>query len=209
MISVIIPAAGAGTRFGGDIPKQFLKMQNGLTVLEQTVAVFISLEWIHEIVVTVPSAFIKNDYHVTHVIEGGASRSASVYEALQRLSADTEIVLIHDGVRPFVSPALIKKVADAAKLHGAAVPGTPFTDTVKEVDAQNRIITTPVRDRFYQVQTPQGFCYQKLLKAYIDTPNLNDFTDDSAVYMQHGGTVFVVQGERSNIKITTREDLYP
>jgi 2-C-methyl-D-erythritol 4-phosphate cytidylyltransferase len=140
MVSVIIPAAGVGTRFGGEIPKQFLPLANGFTVLEHTVSVFESIDWINEIIITVPADFnqkkrcghnIKTG-NAVHIEEGGASRSESIYKALHRLSGKTEIVLIHDGVRPLVSPGLIKAVADAARLHGAAAAGTVFTDTVKE-----------------------------------------------------------------------------
>ncbi|MCL2203938.1 MAG: 2-C-methyl-D-erythritol 4-phosphate cytidylyltransferase [Defluviitaleaceae bacterium] len=208
MICVIIPASGVGTRFGGDKPKQFLPMQNGLSVLENTLAVFEGLEWIHEIVVTVPAGLCPalRPQGVT-CVEGGASRSESVYKALLRLSPQTEIVLIHDGVRPLVGAGLIEKVADAARKYGAAVAGTVFTDTVKEADATGRVRATPERGRFWQVQTPQGFTYKTLLQAYEETPNLAAFTDDSAILEARGGTVFLVEGARRNIKITTAEDL--
>lgn len=211
MVSVIIPASGTGSRFGGDTPKQFLPMKNGLTVLENTLAVFQQIDWINEIIVTLPKRFtkiiMKNREKMT-CIQGGLSRSESVYEALKKLSPDTKIVLIHDGVRPMVSVDLIKKVTDAVRIHGAAVAGTVFSDTVKEADADGRIKATPERGRYHQVQTPQGFTYQIISEAYRNTPNLVDFTDDSAVVEHNGGTVYIVQGERRNIKITTQEDLH-
>jgi 2-C-methyl-D-erythritol 4-phosphate cytidylyltransferase len=215
MVSTIIPASGMGTRFGGDIPKQF-HFIGGVPVLVRTLTVFQEAKNIGEIAVTVPPGYMEifrevaDTYRLTkvkHITEGGKSRSESVYKALRLLSPETEIVLIHDAVRPYVSVGLIQSVIDAAYRHTAAVPGMVFSDTVKEVDAFGRITATPDRNRFYQVQTPQGFAYKTLMEAYKNTPHLENFTDDSAVVCANGGTVFVIPGESSNIKITTPEDL--
>ncbi|MCL2499417.1 MAG: 2-C-methyl-D-erythritol 4-phosphate cytidylyltransferase [Defluviitaleaceae bacterium] len=215
MVSVIIPASGSGTRFGGDVPKQFLPIK-GIPVLARTAMAFQRTERVGEIAVTVPKGYTENvremvrTYNLTkvkHIVEGGASRSESVYEALKQIDGRTEIVLVHDGVRPFVSCDLIEKTIDAVKRHGAAIVGTPFTDTVKEADADGRVYATPERGRFWQVQTPQGFTYKLLTDAYKNALNLADYTDDSAIVEHNGGITFIIQGERNNIKITTQEDL--
>jgi 2-C-methyl-D-erythritol 4-phosphate cytidylyltransferase len=214
MVSVVIPASGSGTRFGGDVPKQFLHM-DGLPILARTVLVFQQADLVGEIAVAVPPGYMEKTREITdiynltkvkYIVEGGASRSESVYEALQKLSPHTEIVLVHDGVRPFVSPDLINRVVDAARKHGAAIAGIPITDTVKEADEAGCVRVTVERGRIWQVQTPQGFSYPLLLDAYKNAPHLKGFTDDSAIVEAHGGRVYIIPGERNNIKITTPED---
>jgi 2-C-methyl-D-erythritol 4-phosphate cytidylyltransferase len=174
---------------------------------------------VDEIVVTVPSGFTeatqayKEQYgfnKLRYIIEGKESRSESVYEALCAISPETEIVLVHDGVRPMVAKETINRIISAAKEHGAAVTYTKLTDTIKEVDAGNRVVSTPKRDRFRQVQTPQGFTYKGLLAAYEKTRGTRGFaffTDDSSIYEAQGGTVYLVNGKCNNIKITTPDDL--
>ncbi|MCL2604391.1 MAG: 2-C-methyl-D-erythritol 4-phosphate cytidylyltransferase [Defluviitaleaceae bacterium] len=215
MVSVIIPASGSGTRFGGEVPKQFLHINN-VPVLARTVMAFQRTEGVGEITVAVPPGYKEtvqgmiHKYQLTkvkHIAEGGKSRSESVRAALGMISPRTEIVLVHDGVRPFVSRDLIEKVIDAARLHGAAIAGIPFTDTVKEVDQNGFVYATPERGRFWQIQTPQGFAYEILVNSTGIISDLSGFTDDSAIVEANGVSVYVVPGERGNIKITTQEDM--
>ncbi|MCL2187262.1 MAG: 2-C-methyl-D-erythritol 4-phosphate cytidylyltransferase [Defluviitaleaceae bacterium] len=215
MVSVIIAAAGSGTRFGGETPKQFLQLGEK-PVLAHSIQVFQRISYVNEIAVAVPQGHacdvlkMVHDHglcKVKHVIDGCESRSESICNALQHLNPKTEIVLIHDGVRPLVSAEIIHAVTSAARKHGAAITGLPFTDTVKEVDESGRIVATPMRARFRQVQTPQGFLFPLILDAYKNTPSLAGFTDDSAIFEANGGAVYVVEGDPHNIKITTREDL--
>ena len=217
-VAVIIPAAGRGLRFGGDGPKQFMSLPCGTPMLARTLSVFQQMRQVKEIALAIPAGYetlvqqLVNEYALTkaaHILAGGENRAASVYEALQRLTP-TQIVLIHDGVRPFVTEQLALAVADAALQHGAAVAGIPFVDTVKETDAQGYVCATPDRRRFWQAQTPQGFDYALLLDAYEHGARSGLFphvTDDSALVEARGSKVFVVEGDRRNIKITTPEDM--
>ena len=217
-IAVIIPAAGRGVRFGGDGPKQFALLPCGTPVLARTIAVFQAIHQVGEIALAIPAGYedaalqLVGDHAFTkvkHILAGGESRAHSVYEGLKRL-APTDVVLVHDGVRPFVSEQLVLAVAEAAQKHGAAIAGIPFVDTVKETDINGYVCATPDRNRFWCAQTPQGFNYDQLLDAYeygVSTGLLGQVTDDSTLVEAYGGKVFIVPGERSNIKITTPEDM--
>lgn len=218
-------------RFGGNIPKQF-QLIGDKPILAHTMAAFNNVDIVNKIIVTTPANYINHAWEIATahnfskvraVIAGGSSRAASIYAALKALPfVDTgealpggthsasDIVLIHDGVRPFASEALIRAVSDAAGKHGAAITGTPLTDTIKEVDSKSRVTSTPDRSRYWRVQTPQGFTYDTIMKAYAKAEkdgNLDQATDDSMLIERLGITVHMVTGETNNIKITTREDL--
>lgn len=220
MIKVVIAAAGVGARLGSNIPKQFLELK-GEQILKRTVFAFQSMDMVDEIVVTVPKGYaqVVAGYgfdKVRHVVEGGKDRGASVYRALKRLPQDTRTVLIHDGVRPFVTPALIQAVADAAATHGAAIACTPVTDTIKQVscpqgnDPALIIKNTIDRRPLWRAQTPQGFTYNTILEAYEKAEKdgiLHQATDDSMLVERLGIPVHVVPCSPQNMKITTAEDL--
>lgn len=145
---------------------------------------------------------------VTDIIEGGSSREESVLNGVTCLDDSFDIVLVHDGARPFVSQSVIENVINAAASHKAAVCGVNVKDTVKKVSADGRVESTLDRGTIVAVQTPQGFSLEVLKTALFNAEGfLSQFTDDSAV-VEHGGqTVFVVPGDYRNIKITTAEDL--
>ena len=212
MIRVIIPASGAGTRFGADVPKQFL-MLGGEHILKRTISIFQAMDEIDEIAVAVPIGYTETvkAYGLSKVrciVEGGASRAASVKAALSALPTNTDIVLIHDGVRPFATPCLVREVINAVKKYGAAVPCIPVTDTIKQTDPTGKIIATPDRGNLWRAQTPQGFTYDIITAAYRKAEHDGmDATDDSALVERMGISVYVVQSEPSNIKITTAEDM--
>jgi len=141
---------------------------------------------------------------------GGATRQISVragLEALEKEQAQPQIVLVHDAARPFTSPALISR-AIAAGAGGAAIPGLTLTDTVKEVDADGRVVATRDRGRLRTVQTPQAFRYSDLLAAHrrASKAGRDDFTDDAALAEWAGMAVTVFEGESGNMKLTTEED---
>ena len=213
-IKVIIPAGGEGLRLGGDVPKQF-QLLGGQPILKRTIAAFDGLDCIAEIAVAVPAGYISHVQSygfdkVGHIIEGGESRAKSVYAALKCLGHDTSVVLIHDGARPFVSPETIKAVADAACAFGAAIACAPVTDTIKEVDSTGRISATPNRSKLWRAQTPQGFTYDIITKAYAQGEKddiLDAATDDSILVERLGLPVYVVPAPAGNIKITTPEDM--
>jgi len=207
---------------GGDMPKQFQQL-GGRPVLAHTMDAFNRADAVGRIVVTVPAEYVNHAWEIAKVnefdkvkavIAGGDSRAASIYAALKALpfmgGTGQEVVLIHDGVRPFVSEDLIKAVARAARTHGAAIAGIPLTDTIKEVDRKSKVISTPDRSRYWRVQTPQGFTYDMLMKAYIQGEKdgiLPQATDDSMLVERLGVPVTMVEGEPRNIKITTPEDM--
>ena len=212
---MIIPASGTGSRFGGDLPKQF-QLLDGVPILKRTISVFQQMENIAEIVVSVSSEFVPavKDYgfnKVIHIIEGGKTRANSVYAALKYFDAsDDDIILIHDGVRPFVTPEIITRVIDSVSKHGAAIACTPVTDTIKKVDETGKISSTPDRNKLWRAQTPQGFTYKVISNAYAQGEKdgiLPHSTDDSALVERLCLPVYVVNGAPGNIKITTPEDM--
>ena len=214
-INVIIGAAGSGKRMGAPIPKQFLK-QGSKTILEQTVEKFAQCDFVEKIVIVTGEDYLEDCRNlcqnlapegVIYVAVGGKERQDSVYRAMMRLEelgaqAD-DIVLVHDGVRPYVSKEVIGAVVKAAEETGAAITGVPPKDTIRHIDEG-----TLDRSRLCCVQTPQGFRFD-LLKAAFEKAMAEGFygTDDASLVERLGHTVAIVPGEYTNIKITTPEDL--
>ncbi len=141
---------------------------------------------------------------------GGATRQDSVrngLEALSRLAPRPDIVLIHDAARPFAGAALVARAIRVAQTHGAAVPGLPLADTVKEIDAAGFVIATPDRARLRAVQTPQSFRFDLILDAHrAAAAGPREFTDDAGIAEAAGHAVFVFEGDAANIKLTTPGD---
>ena len=212
-IGIIITCAGTGSRYDSNELKQLVCV-NGLSILAHTCKCFFFLEkFVSEIIVTVP--FSKKNEIEKHmkdsnfpfkvkVIVGGASRAESVklgFEALRPV----DVVLIHDGVRPNVSTALIENLLGALETRDAVVPVTSVSDTLKTIS--KGIISGSVnREEVMAVQTPQGFNYSLLKKAYQSSFSENA-TDESSLVQKLGAPVHTIQGETSNIKITTKVDL--
>jgi 2-C-methyl-D-erythritol 4-phosphate cytidylyltransferase / 2-C-methyl-D-erythritol 2,4-cyclodiphosphate synthase len=141
---------------------------------------------------------------------GGATRQQSVLAGLESLASHSpDIVLIHDAARPFPCPDLIARAIEAARVHGAAAPGTPLSDTVKQVDAQGRVLATPPRASLRAVQTPQSFRYQLILDAHrrAAAEGVADLTDDVAIAEWAGAPAYVFEGDPANGKVTTMQDL--
>lgn len=213
-ISIVIPASGSGTRLGGTRPKQFQKL-GGEPILKRTLSVFAALDFVNEIAVAVPKEYVQEveSYKIpkpTHIVTGKQTRAESVYAALTALSPETKIVLIHDGCRPFVTCETIEAVALAASFHDAAVACAPVTDTIKQTDQHGKIIATLNRDSLWQAQTPQGFTYETILRAYTvahKSNTLHTATDDSSLAERLGIPVKIVPSPPSNIKITTPTDM--
>jgi len=231
-VSVIITAGGSGLRLGGSVPKQF-QFLGGKPILAHTLNAFNQSDTVSEIVVAVPAAYMPHtreivevyDIHkVRAVVAGGENRATSIYAALKELpyiysqgaglplvsATHRKIVLIHDGVRPFVPEKLIASVAESATNYGAAIAGIPLTDTIKEVSENGNVLSTPNRNSFWRVQTPQGFTYELIAKAYAQGEKdniLHTATDDSFLVERMGVPVTLVEGDPSNIKITTPEDM--
>jgi len=187
----------------------------GEPILRRTLAVFAGLSCVSEIAVAVPDGFLSHVQaygfeKVRHIVTGKATRAESVFAALQCFEQNDGIVLVHDAARPFVTEEIIKAVADASSKYGAAVACAPVTDTIKQVDSDGKIIATPDRRNLWQAQTPQGFTYEILMRAYAKAQAdgyLAAATDDSALVERLGMPVHIVPASPSNIKITTPADL--
>lgn len=207
---VILAAGGSGSRMGGDVVKTLLPLA-GRPVLCRSAAAFLGLcEGLivaarKEDIPAFDSALRQEGIPVYAFAEAGADRSGSVENALRLLPEDCETVLVHDGARPLVSPALIARVKESALRYGTGVPALPLTDTVKRVDGQGRAVETPDRAALRAVQTPQGFSRELLARAYAR--RRGGATDDASLVEALGLPVQLVEGERSNIKITLPGDL--
>ena len=211
-VTAVIVAAGSGTRMGTDVPKQFLKI-GGRTILETTVAVFEKNPYVDDILVLTGRDFVefceelcRPFEKVRSILPGGKERQDTVWEAVRRIS-DGELVLIHDGVRPYVTDAVIEGVLAGAKSAGAAVPAVASKDTVRQTAAEGGSRTLD-RKTLFQVQTPQGFASEILREAY-EAAYRDRFlgTDDAGLAERIGQTIVLTEGDYANIKITTREDL--
>jgi 2-C-methyl-D-erythritol 4-phosphate cytidylyltransferase len=212
----IIVGAGRGARAGaGDRPKQFRELA-GVPVLVHTLRRFDECVSINETVAVVPAAEVEG-FEATarahdlkklaRVVAGGSTRTESVWRGLQTIDeATARIVAIHDGVRPFVSPAEIDTVVRAAQECGAAILVARATDTIKEV-RDGRIVQTFDRERLRRALTPQCFRFDMLRRAYEHALAENsDATDDSALIERLGAPVAAVEGDPRNIKLTRAED---
>ena len=211
-VTAVIVAAGSGTRMGTDVPKQFLKI-GGRTILETTVAVFEKNPHVDDILVLTGRDFVefceelcRPFEKVRSILPGGKERQDTVWEAVRRIP-EGELVLIHDGVRPYVTDAVIEGVLAGAKSAGAAVPAVASKDTVRQTAADGGSRTLD-RKTLFQVQTPQGFASEILREAY-EAAYRDGFlgTDDAGLAERNGQTIVLTEGDYANIKITTREDL--
>ena len=212
MVTAIIVAAGEGKRMGEDIPKQFLLLKEK-PILWHTLYAFQYSAAIDEILLVInpdweqeSNNIAKEFSKVKCVVFGGKTRQASVWAGLKTIK-QTDIVLVHDGVRPFVSKNLIKRVIEGVYKWEAVVPVLPVKETIKWVEGSVIKKTIP-RDYLYSAQTPQGFKYLLLKEAYVQAQTRKWlFTDDASLLEKIGVRVHVVLGEPYNIKITTIEDL--
>ncbi|HVI40325.1 MAG TPA: 2-C-methyl-D-erythritol 4-phosphate cytidylyltransferase, partial [Anaerovoracaceae bacterium] len=214
--AVIIAAAGSGKRMGGGIPKQYGNL-GGMSILARAVKAFADLKEIHQITIVTNEDYLDRCRaeldglglmpKVREILTGGQERQDSIYRAIQRLPEDADLVLIHDGARPFVTRELILRTIEAAKIHGAAVAAVPIKDTIKMVEG-NQLTKTLDRRYLYSVQTPQGFRKDILVRAYDEAYRKNYYgTDDAVLVERTGEKVYVVKGDYNNIKITTMEDI--
>jgi len=212
----IIVAAGQGSRMGGECAKQFLELA-GTPIIIHTLKAFEQCEVIQAIIVVLPANESANFLSLagryglqklSKVVPGGLTRSESVFHGLQAVRpATAEVVAIHDGVRPFVTPDEITSTVNAALEHEAAILVAPVTDTIKEVE-HDGIVRTLNRSQLRRALTPQCFRYSLLRRAYEEA-DVNDpeLTDESLLVERLGVRVAIVEGSPRNIKITTPEDL--
>lgn len=216
MNGVVIVAAGTGSRMKMGINKQFIKLE-GKEIIAYTIEKFYNNSNIEDIVVVVKedeSEFFKKEildkynFKNIKIAYGGKERQDSVYNGLKLLDKKCDVVLIHDGARPFVSDKIIYNCIEEVKEHKAIVVGVPVKDTIKIIDNDKNIVDTPNRSVLWAVQTPQTFDYNILIDAYKDAYKSGFYgTDDAMLVERIGYKVKMVEGSYNNIKITTQEDL--
>ena len=215
-VAVIVAAGGRGVRVGGEVPKQFRRI-GGRTVLEHAVLPFVRSERIGEVVVVLPpdahgepAAALRALDPELRIAAGGRRRQDSVAAGLAQVSAAAELVLVHDGARPFCSAGLIARTIEAAAECGAAIPVLEASDTVKEVGPEGDALmvrATLPRERVRLAQTPQAFRREVLAAAVALGRAGADATDEATLAERAGHPVRAVPGDPENIKITTPEDL--
>ena len=216
MNGVVIVAAGTGSRMKMGINKQFIKLE-GKEIIAYTIEKFYNNSNIEDIVVVVKedeSEFFKKEildkynFKNIKIAYGGKERQDSVYNGLKLLDKKCDVVLIHDGARPFVSDKIIYNCIEEVKEHKAIVVRVPVKDTIKIIDNDKNIVDTPNRSVLWAVQTPQTFDYNILIDAYKDAYKSGFYgTDDAMLVERIGYKVKMVEGSYNNIKITTQEDL--
>ena len=221
-IAIIITAAGSSTRIGSGIKKEYLPFQNG-TVLSTCVQTFINScknrFIITDFIITCPpngksecqnalKSSSQQEIENFQIVEGDKTRQKSVFNAMCAVKNHPQIVLIHDGARPFVSQKIILEGIQAAQEFGASVPGLTPTDTQKQIDEDGFITNHLQRASLVAVQTPQCFDFQMLLEAHKKAhQEEKEYTDDTEIWGKYCGKVKVITGESKNIKITYPKDV--
>lgn len=213
--TVIILAAGFGTRFGGAVPKQFIKL-GGIPVIVWTLRIFKSIPEIQSVIIPAnkewhdPIRKMISDYQIlknTVIVEGGEERQDSVMNALQEKTIKSDIILVHDAVRPFASPELFKNIIAGVLEFGAAIPVLQPKDTIKQINSKGFIEKTLDRTKLWNVQTPQGFKREMLFTAYSKAKKDGIKATDDASLVEHAGySIKAIEGEEMNIKITSKFD---
>ncbi len=208
-VGTVVCAAGKGLRAGFSCNKLLIPL-HGERVLKKTLSTF-DFPTIDEIIVTASAEDFEEitalcaPFARTRVVLGGETRSQSVYNALRAIT--TDIVLIHDGARPFVTREIIENCTHSVRTYGSGVCAVPCADTVARVYDEN-IMDVPPRETLRQIQTPQGFFRENILSAYEQAFALNDrtYTDDSSVFARFCGSPRICMGARENKKLTYAED---
>ncbi len=218
MTTAIVTAAGSGTRMGGAVRKQWLRL-GGIPILIHTLEKFFNSSYVDNIIVTAPEdelayceelirAYFEDAVKPWLVISGGIARQDSVFGALQNCPPDTELVFIHDAVRPFITEELIGELYEIAVKDKAVVPVARLKNTIKSIQGDFIEQTIP-RHNLVQVFTPQVFSYRLILAAYERAYQEGYVsTDDSALVEYHGGKVRYKFCSDLNLKVTDEVDLF-
>lgn len=215
MISAIVLAGGRGKRMNYHKSKQFIEIK-GKPVLVYTLEKFIYNKSIDEVILVLPEDEVdyckkevlqRYSLKVDRIVIGGKERQDSVFNALEAMEK-ADIVLIHDGARPFISEKIIEEGIKYANIYGAAAPGVTPKDTIKVKNEDNISVDTPDRNTLVAVQTPQCFKYDEIYQCHRKIKEENAIvTDDTSVVERYGHKVYLYEGDYTNIKITTPEDL--
>ncbi len=216
-VSVVIPAAGIGSRMGASVPKQYIEI-DGMSILRRTALVFSDIEYVSQVIIACAPEYTDairaelSDLFAERVsllmVEGGAQRQDSVRNALMHPGLKGSLVAIHDAVRPNVSRELVDRVCEVAFATGAAIPALAARDTVKRSVDNTRISETLPRQQIWLAQTPQVFETGLITRAH-EKAHIEGFygTDDASLIEYIGGDVVLVEGDPANFKITSPKDL--
>ena len=217
MVAAVIVAAGKGVRMQEPLRKQYLSLA-GLPILARTLLIFDDCDLVDHIYLVIPEddldfcrkkiiSQVKVNRDID-LVSGGARRQDSVYNGLQKIDPNCSIVVIHDGVRPFVNNDQLIATIKGARKFGACILGVPAYDTLKQVDAGDNIVDTLQRDTIWLAQTPQTFRCDLIKKAHKKAREEGyRGTDDASLVERLGVPVKIIRGSRGNIKITHKEDL--
>jgi len=215
--AALIPAAGRGERMGLDVEKQFLELA-GKPLLAYTLAHFEATPGIDQIVVIVPpgrEAFCAREIveaeglrKVAHIVAGAETRQRSVAAGFRCLGEDVDVVVIHDGARPFITPSLIQTSIEQAYRNGSAIVAVPVFDTLKRVSASGEVVETVDRQNLWRAQTPQAFHRSVLQRAlaYAEEHHI-EATDEALLVESLADPVHILRGSIWNVKVTTPDDL--
>jgi 2-C-methyl-D-erythritol 4-phosphate cytidylyltransferase len=219
MCSAVVVAAGSGTRFGEDIPKQFFEI-NGKPVLYYSLKALCDSDIIDEVIIVTSEEWIEfcedeivKKYgfdKVDGVVLGGKTRCDSVRAGVMVCDIASDYVFIHDGARPLLTEDMIRRGYETVLKYGTAVAAIPSTDTIKIADKDGVVLSTPDRSTLWRIQTPQIFRYDLILKAYFDLTDEDrqTVTDDAMLIERKSDVpVHLFEGSENNIKITTHNDI--
>ena len=218
-VTAIVLAAGAGRRIGADVSKTYLSIAGRPLILRALDRMF-AAKAVKEVILVVAEnnlhrcdSMLRGDAALSNrpwvLQSGGSTRQQSARRGLEKLNAVTDIVVIHDGARPFASAALIDRLVEAAAEKGAVVAGLPVRDTIKVVGSGGLIQSTPERQSLWEIQTPQVFRRELIIAAHEAAEKSGvEATDDAMVVERFGKSVYVLEGERTNFKITLPEDVW-
>ncbi|HHV30594.1 2-C-methyl-D-erythritol 4-phosphate cytidylyltransferase [Acetivibrio mesophilus] len=216
-VSAVVVAAGKGTRMNMDINKQYIKVC-GIPLLARTLKVFEDCSLIDEVVLVVSNSdmfYCKQNVveayelkKVKMLVAGGEQRQDSVYNGLIQVNNESDIIIIHDGARPFINDEIIENCIEAAQEYGASTVAVPVKDTIKSADSGGFVKETLERSTLWAIQTPQAFLKDVIIKAHEKAADDGFYgTDDTVLAERMGIRTKLVMGSYNNIKITTREDL--
>ena len=212
-LAAVIVAGGTGSRMGGDVPKQFLKI-NGKEILSHTLSVFDNCNFVDKIIIVCHKDFLDLCKDLSRgikkevvVVKGGKTRQESVFCGIREIS-DFKYVLVHDAVRCLVEVTHIKKLYNEILNGNSCTLAVKVKDTIKEADENNLVTNTPERSKLWQIQTPQAFLTDELLSAHeYAVKDGFEGTDDCSVMEHFGKKTVLVEGSYKNIKITTKSDM--
>lgn len=218
MVYAAVLAGGKGLRMGGEIPKQFVEV-GGRPIIIRSVDAFADSGKVDKIFIAVAEEYVdytkrlieKFDIKVkTQVVCGGRNRNETLFNVLKQIDIrPDDVILTHDAVRPFISNRIIEENISAAREYGACNTVVPAVDTILESSDGKFIERVPIRSNIFHAQTPQSFLVEKLFKLYssMSSEEFENYTDACTVFIENGEKVFMVDGDRNNIKITYPEDL--